>query len=509
MRRLRQLAARTPAGRQRYVDLLRALAIGMVVLGHWAVAAIGEDAAGRPTGRSALPDLPWAYPLTWIAQVMPIFFLVGGYANAASLTARRAAGVDATAWLLGRGARLLRPTTALLLVIAAAAALASLVGVAATLVRTVAWFATIPLWFLAAYLIVVPLTPAVLALHRRFGLLVPAALAALVVAGDVGRALGPAELALPNYVFGWLAVHQLGIAWRDADAGRHDAHPGAAGGHPPRPASARDRARERRLPLSRRAGAAALLGGLAATVLLTTVGPYPVSMLNVPGERLDNAAPPSLALLTLTVAQFGLILLLRDPAERWLRRPRPWQVVIAVNAVVLTVFLWHLSAAILLVGALDAAGVLPTPPVGSAAWLAWRVPWVLMLTVVLAALVAVFGPVEARTGRAGQGRTDGDARGGGADRDGNGRRAHRAGQGRRAGGAAASGRTPADPGWRATARSALTAAGFAAVVYALVVNAQTPRSAPEPLGLPAAALVAYLVGAGTLRLLRSGWGSRG
>ncbi|MEV4465876.1 acyltransferase [Micromonospora echinofusca] len=468
MRRLRQLAARTPAGRQRYVDLLRALAIGMVVLGHWAVAAIGEDAAGRPTGRSALPDLPWAYPLTWIAQVMPIFFLVGGYANAASLTARRAAGVDATAWLLDRGARLLRPTTALLLVIAAAAALASLVGVAATLVRTVAWFATIPLWFLAAYLIVVPLTPAMLALHRRFGLLVPAALAALVVAGDVGRALGPAELALPNYVFGWLAVHQLGIAWRDTDAGRHDAHPEAAGGHPPRP----DPARERRLPLSRRAGAAALLGGLAATVLLTTVGPYPVSMLNVPGERLDNAAPPSLALLTLTVAQFGLILLLRDPAERWLRRPRPWQAVIAVNAVVLTVFLWHLSAAILLVGALDAAGVLPTPPVGSAAWLAWRVPWVLMLTVVLAALVAVFGPVEARTGRAGQGR-------------------------------------PAGPGWRATARSALTAAGFAAVVYALVVNAQTPRSAPEPLGLPAAALVAYLVGSGILRLLRSGWGSRG
>ncbi|MER6757492.1 acyltransferase [Micromonospora echinofusca] len=475
MRRLRQLAARTPAGRQRYVDLLRALAIGMVVLGHWAVAAIGEDAAGRPTGRSALPDLPWAYPLTWLAQVMPIFFLVGGYANAASLTARRAAGVDATAWLLGRGARLLRPTTALLLVIAAAAALASLVGVAATLVRTVAWFATIPLWFLAAYLIVVPLTPAMLALHRRLGLLVPAALAALVVAGDVGRALGPAELALPNYVFGWLAVHQLGIAWRDADAGRHDAHPDAAGGHPPRPVPARDRARARRLPLSRRAGGAALLGGLAATVLLTTVGPYPVSMLNVPGERLDNAAPPSLALLTLTVAQFGLILLLRDPAERWLRRPRPWQAVIAVNAVVLTVFLWHLSAAILLVGALDAAGVLPTPPVGSAAWLAWRVPWVLMLTVVLAALVAVFGPVEARTGRTG--RT-------GRDR-------------------------PAGGGWRATARSALAAAGFAAVVYALVVNAQTPRSAPEPLGLPAAALMAYLVGAGTLRLLRSGWGSRG
>ncbi|MER7415820.1 acyltransferase [Micromonospora peucetia] len=495
MRRLRQLAARTPAGRQRYVDLLRALAIGMVVLGHWAVAAIGEDATGRPTGHSALPELPWAYPLTWLAQVMPVFFIVGGYANAASLTARRAAGVDATGWLLDRGARLLRPTTALLLVIAGGAALGSLAGVDATLVRTVAWFATIPLWFLAAYLIVVPLTPVMYALHRRFGLFVPLALAALVVAGDVGRALGPAELALPNYVFGWLAVHQLGIAWRDTDARRHDAHPGppaapGQGDAPTHPASTRSGEPARRLPLSRRVGAAALLGGLTATVLLTTVGPYPVAMLNVPGERLDNAAPPSLALLTLTTAQFGLILLLRGPAERWLRRSRPWQAVIAVNAVVLTVFLWHLTAAILLVGALDAAGKLPTPPVGSAAWLAWRVPWVLMLTVVLAALVAVFGPIEARTGRTGS-----------------------AGSSRRTAGAstdpATSGHAPAGPGWRATARTALTTAGFAAVVYALVVNAETPKSAPEPLGLPASALVAYLAGAGALRLLRSGWGSRG
>ncbi|MFG1777570.1 acyltransferase [Micromonospora sp. NPDC049051] len=527
MRRLRQLAAHTPAGRQRYVDLLRALAIGMVVLGHWAVAAIGEDPGGRPTGRSALPELPWAYPLTWIAQVMPVFFLVGGYANAASLTARRAAGGDATAWLLDRGARLLRPTTALLLVIAGGGALASLLGVGAPLVRTVGWFATIPLWFLAAYLIVVPLTPAMLALHRRFGLLVPSALAALVVAGDVGRALGPAELAVPNYVFGWLAVHQLGIAWRaadtrrhadeghhanegrhgdaghadeghHADAGRHGARPGphaasGRGGVPPRPAGAE----WRRWPLSRRAGAGALLGGLGATVLLTTFGPYPVSMLNVPGERLDNAAPPSLALLTLTTAQFGLILLLRDPAERWLRRSRPWQAVIAVNAVVLTVFLWHLSAAILLVGALDAAGMLPTPPVGSAAWLAWRVPWVLMLTVVLAVLVAVFGPIEARTGR-----TGGGGGGGGDGGDGGGRPGRTAGT-------PAGGSAPAGPRWRATVRTALTAAGFAAVVYALVLNAQTPKTAPEPLGVPTPALVAYLAGAGTLRLLRSGWARRG
>ncbi|MGY0005987.1 acyltransferase family protein [Micromonospora sp. I033] len=465
MRRLRQLAERTPAGRERYVDLLRALAITMVVLGHWGVTVIGYDRAGRPTGHSALGDLPWAWPLTWVAQVMPVFFLVGGYANAASLAARRSRGGTATGWLVDRSARLARPTTALLVVLAAGAGLATLRGADPDQVRTVVWFATIPLWFLVAYLVVVPLTPPMYALHRRFGLAVPLVLVALVALGDLARILGPEGRATGNYLFGWLAVHQLGFAWYDTRAPA-----GSPGG--PAPVDAEPRGpRRRRLPLSRRAGWALLAGGLVALVLLTVVGPYPVSMLNVPGERLDNTAPPSLALLAVASAQLGLIVLLREPAGRWLRRSGPWQAVIAVNAVVLTVFLWHLTAAVLLVGLLDALGVLPTPPVGSAAWWGWRIPWLLALAVVLAALVAVFGPIEARTRRP-----------------------------------PATG--PAGEGARRL-RTALAALGYAGLVAGLLLNSLTPKAAPEPLGLPAPALVSYLAGAGVLRLLRSGWGNRG
>ncbi|MFC0032496.1 acyltransferase [Micromonospora chaiyaphumensis] len=461
MRRLRQLAERTPATRERYADLLRALAITMVVLGHWGVTVIGYDRAGRPAGHSALGDLPWAWPLTWVAQVIPVFFLVGGYANAASLTARRRRGGTATGWLVDRSARLARPTTALLLVLAAGAGVATLRGADPVEVRTVVWFATIPLWFLVAYLIVVPLTPPMYALHRRFGLAVPLVLVGLVALGDLGRIWGPVGLATGNYVFGWLAVHQLGFAWYDSRTrGRAPGEPAAPRG-----------LRRRRLPLSRAAGTALLTGGLVAVVLLTVVGPYPVAMLNVPGERLDNAAPPSLALLAVATAQLGLILLLREPAGRWLRRSGPWQATIAVNAVVLTVFLWHLTAAVLLVGLLDALGALPTPPVGSAAWWGWRVPWLLALAVVLAALVAVFGPIEART-----------------------RRPPAAG--------------PAGDGARRL-RTALAVLGYAGLVAGLLLNSLTRKTAPEPLGVPAPALVAYLAGAGVLRLLRSGWGSRG
>ncbi|MFC8901623.1 acyltransferase, partial [Micromonospora sp. NPDC057140] len=397
MRRLRQLAERTPARRERYVDLLRAIAIGMVVVGHWGVTVIGRDDAGRPTGHSALGDLPWAYPLTWVGQVLPVFFLVGGFANAASLTANRARGGDATGWLLDRSARLVPPTTVLLLVLAAGAGGAYLWGAGEARIRTVVWFATIPLWFLVPYLAVVALTPPMHALHRRVGLAVPVALVGLVALGDLGRLVGPATLAYGSYLAGWLAVHQVGFAWYDAHAAaRPNPGSGRSGDTPRHP-----------LPTSRPAAVALLAGGLGALLLLTAVGPYPMAMLHVPGERLDNASPPSLALLALATAQLGLVLLLRAPAERWLRRPGPWQAVVAVNSVVLTVFLWHLTAALLLVGLLDALGLLPTPAVGTAGWLAWRVPWLLLLTVVLAGLVAVFGPVEARAGRPRRGRAGG------------------------------------------------------------------------------------------------------
>ncbi|MEW2146991.1 acyltransferase family protein, partial [Micromonospora vinacea] len=225
MRRLRQLAERTPAGRERYVDLLRALAITMVVLGHWGVTVIGRDAAGQATGHSALGDLRWAYPLTWLAQVMPVFFLVGGYANAASLTRLRARGGDAAGWLVDRSARLVRPTSTLLLVLTAAAAVAWLLGADPTQVREVFWFATIPLWFLVAYLAAVALTPPMYTLHRRLGLAVPLALVAVVGLGDLGRLTGPEQLSYGNYLFGWLAVHQLGFAWHDAHAGPSPAGP--------------------------------------------------------------------------------------------------------------------------------------------------------------------------------------------------------------------------------------------------------------------------------------------
>ena len=442
--RVRELAERTPPTRDRFIDLLRAISIIAVVLGHWLVSVVGYDEQGELSGRSALPDLPWAFPITWAVQVMPIFFFVGGYANAASLTAERRRGGNAVEWLISRSGRLVRPTTTLVLVIAAGALAARLWDTDPSRVRLVAWFATIPLWFLVAYLTVVALTPPMYALHRRYGLLVPLVLAGLVALGDVARLTGRPLWGYGNYLFGWLAIHQMGFAWYD---GRLPARPRVA------------------LPL--------LLGGFAALLLLTLAGPYPVSMINVPGERLHNMSPPSLALIAVATAQLGAALLLRERGERWLRRRTPWLVVVAVNTVIMVIFIWHISAAILLAGALHFAGVLPTPEVGSPAWFAWRIPWLIMLSAVLALLIMVFGRFEP-----GGARVTGRVR-------------------------IALPEAPARVVARPATRLILVIAGFVSVIYALLSNSSFPDAAPAVYGLPEDALITYLGGAAILRLLRS------
>ncbi|MGH4026412.1 MAG: hypothetical protein ACRDRV_17695, partial [Pseudonocardiaceae bacterium] len=135
-------------------------------------------------------------------------------------------------------------------------------------------------------------------------------------------------------------------------------------------------------------------GGLLSLLVLTGLGPYAVSMFGAVGTGLQNIAPPTLALLALATSQTGLILLLHDPVERWLAEPRRWTAVVAMNAVVLTIYLWHMVAVVIVAAALVLTGVLPQYPIDSAAWLLLRLPWLLALTVVLLVLVRGFSRWE-------------------------------------------------------------------------------------------------------------------
>jgi peptidoglycan/LPS O-acetylase OafA/YrhL len=357
---VRQLAARTPASRERSIDLMRGLAICLVVLGHWFVVAV-RYRNGVLSGDNALHVLDWLHPFTWLFQVMPIFFLVGGYASSASLASHRAAGGDSVGWVLRRTDRLLRPTTALFVVLPAATVVAVALGADKEVLGTAAWLASVPLWFLLAYLAMVVLTPALVSLHRRVGLAAPVAMVVLVGVADLFRlVLDVPYVGESSYLFGWLAVYQLGFSWRDG-----------------------------RLPVGRRAALALTVGGLAALVGLTA-GPYGTSMV------VHNANPPTLALMALAATQVGVVLAVRPAANRWLRRSGPWTAVVAANAVILTVFLWHMTAAAIAAAVMFPTGLMAQPALDDRMWLAWRVPWLLSCAVVLTGLVAVFAPIELR-----------------------------------------------------------------------------------------------------------------
>jgi hypothetical protein len=107
-----------------------------------------------------------------------------------------------------------------------------------------------------------------------------------------------------------------------------------------------------------------------------------------------NTNPPTLALMALATTQVGVVLALQPAANRWLRRTGPWTAVVASNAVILTVFLWHMTAAAVAAVVLFPTGDMGQPPIDSAAWLLWRVPWIASCTVVLAVLVALFARIE-------------------------------------------------------------------------------------------------------------------
>lgn len=364
----------TPASRDRVVDLVRAVSIAVVVLWHWAFSVLhwgdGELRMPNPIG-----EVPGLWAATWLLQVMPLFFVVGGYANLAGWTAaeREAAaaraaggpGPSATRRFLARRlARLGRPVAMYVAAWAAVDLVVRAGGGRSVLDWGMVVF--VPLWFLGVYVAVVALVPVTARLHAAAGHRVLLALGAAVLAADAIRfAGGVGGAGLVTSVLVWVACHQLGYAWRDGTL--------TAGG--------------------RRTAATLAAGGLAALAVLTALGPYPRSMVAVRGEELSNMFPTTACVAALAVLQLGVVLLARPALTRWLARRGPWRAVVAANGVAMTVFCWHMTALVVVVGAAGAAGVTLGDEPTAAWWLA-RPFWVVAPGVVLAALVAVFGRVE-------------------------------------------------------------------------------------------------------------------
>jgi fucose 4-O-acetylase-like acetyltransferase len=341
------------------VDFYRVSGVVLIVLGHWLAGSVTyhDGAFGR---QNPLADQPWTRWLTWIFQAVPVFFLVAGYAAAVSWAHRRGSqGMSRQTWMRRRLARVLGPSAVYVAVVSAAVVAAGAAGVASPTLEYAGWAVAMHLWFLAVYVIVVVLTPIAMAAQHRWGLLAPAAVASGVVAVDVATLAGHVPyLDWLNYLLCWGLLYQLGIAWQRGQL-----------------AGVR---------------AALLAGGSGCALwLLIWLGPYPVSMIGVPGQAVQNTEPPSAAMLAFGCAQAGLAIALAPAVGGMLRGAASQRVLSRANTNVMALYLWHMIPVVIVAITAYPAGLLSQPDEGDASWWLARLEWVAILSVVTGAELAL------------------------------------------------------------------------------------------------------------------------
>jgi fucose 4-O-acetylase-like acetyltransferase len=347
------------AGRDLVVDLARVVCVLLVVVIHVLMVGVGRDESGAVVASQPLQQQSWFALSTWVGQIMPLFFVVGGFASATAWASTRRRGGDAADFVRGRLLRLARPAAALFVVLAVGLVAATLLGVDPALLDTAVTGIGTPLWFLAAYGIAQVAVPLMARLHatRPGATFVVLATAALLV-DSVRYTTLVTDVGLLNLLFVWLFVQQLGFAYA---SGWFDRAP--------------------RL----------LLGGIALACAaslpaLTTVGPWSDDMLT-------NLNPPAVPLMVLGVGQICVLTLLHPALSRLVQTRAARAVVFAVGSRGMTIYLWHLPLLIAVTGvALATGGPLPEP--ASAAWWWTRIPVVLLVIGLACAVSLVAGRLE-------------------------------------------------------------------------------------------------------------------
>ena len=361
----REIARSTPPERNRVVDLIRVASILVVVFGHWLMAAITfQDGEIVPGHLLELAD--WTHPLTWIFQVMPLFFFVGGYSNARSWRSARRRGEGYGGWLRTRLRRLILPVVPLLLVWMFGGWIGLQLGLDWEVLQLASRVALVPTWFLAAYVVIVTLAPPALALWEKVGWLsIVGGVTMAAVADALSIAGGITWVGFLNYVFVWGTVHQLGYAWLDDSF------------------------------IQRSVRWLLTLVGLAVTIALVTLGPYPVAMVGLDTAEVTNSYPPRVTLTFLAMFQAGLVLVAEPLLSSWMARLRAWTGVVLISSRIMTLYLWHLTAMVIVIGLallVDGFGFGVVPL--SWEWWVTRPLWFGTLAIPTLVLIAVFGRYE-------------------------------------------------------------------------------------------------------------------
>ena len=296
--------------RDPYVDFLRAFSLLVVVTWHWVFTIIIWEDDG-PHASNPIGFTSGLYLVTWLLQVMPLFFYIGGYGHLRSWEQAKEQG--RSVWhLVGRRLRRLAiPALALLVVWAA-------LGIVLGAVFDLQWarravvLVVSPLWFIGVYLMLVLLLPVALWLHKRFDVTVLVFLGGIAAVADIARFRhGWGWVGLVNMVVVWGLCHQLGFFY------------------------------DRIVEAHRRIDWTLVWVGLFGLIGLVGSGLYPGSMVGVPGQR-SNMAPPTLCIVALVLFQAGVAEILRPAVTERLETRHRWaRFNEVINRFAMPLFLFH------------------------------------------------------------------------------------------------------------------------------------------------------------------------
>ena len=353
-----EIAAQTPANRDRTIDVIRIVSLVAVVFGH-TIMAVSTVRDGVFVWGNLLEWLPGLGALTWLLQIMPLFFFAGTAASVESWSAGSSWG----GWLMQRCTRLYRPVFFYL----------AFWGVALGILRfvlpkhvyePVAGTSIQLLWFLGAYVLVlaaIPLLYRITSTARLAAAVV--AVYGLIVAIDILRLNigGLSALGYINIVV-WLIPGMFGVAYR-------------------------------RDLLCRRAAVTVAAVALVINMLLVWLGPYELSLVGYQGQRLPNMTPPSALLAGHAIMMCALAIAVAPAISRWAQRPRVWWLVAIGNSGAMILYLWHMPALLGMHLGFDALGV-PRYDMHTPGFIALSVVQVVLMTAMVGVLFVALRPLE-------------------------------------------------------------------------------------------------------------------
>ena len=299
--------AATPPERDRAIDVIRITALAGVVVGHtvMATSTIRDDVF---VWTNLLSVSPVFQALTWVFQIMPLFFFAGVAASVQTWTP----GMSWGGWLMRRCTRLYRPVFSYLAFWGVTLAVAKQV-LPVHVYEPVAGISIQLLWFLGAYVLVLATVPllARITTTRRFVATV-ALLYVMVAAVDLLRIThyGWSALGYVNFAM-WLIPGAFGVAYR-------------------------------RGLVTGRAALTTAAVAFGVNVALVALGPYELSLVGLESQQLKNMTPPSLLLAGHAIMMCALAIAAAPAIGRWARRPRVWWATAIGNSGAMTLYLWHI-----------------------------------------------------------------------------------------------------------------------------------------------------------------------